>query len=143
MTDLIFTCSTGTLSSFLALNGYTTYRYRYDASFLSTSIFANSGAYHTSEIPEVFGTYPVSNQFGSVTTQQIELSSFMQKTWASFANDPSGGVGWPKVGSAFGKELGLLGSNGGSGVNVVNTLVADYPCLVLEPIGTALKFNYR
>lgn len=143
MTDLIFTCSTSTLSSFLALNGYTTYRYRYDASFPSASIFANSGAYHTSEIPEVFGTYPISNQFGTVTTQQIDLSAFMQKTWAGFAKNPSGGVGWPKIGSALGKELGLLGSDGSSGVNVVNTLVADYPCPVLAPIGTALKFNYR
>ena len=44
------------------------YRYRYDACFLTTSIFDNSGAYHTSKIPEVFGTYPTSNQFGTVTT---------------------------------------------------------------------------
>lgn len=140
---MIFTCSTGTLSSFLALNGYTTYRYRYDASFPTTSIFANSGAYHTSEIPEVFGTYPVSNQFGAVTTQQIDLSAFIQKTWAGFAKNPAGGVGWPRVGSAFGRELGLLGSKGSKGVTVVNTFVADYPCLVYAPIGNALKFNYR
>ncbi|KAF3047840.1 hypothetical protein E8E11_000997 [Didymella keratinophila] len=132
-----------TLSSFLALNGYTTYRYRYDASFPTTSIFANSGAYHTSEIPEVFGTYPVSKEFGTVTTQQIDLSAFMQKTWAGFAKNPAGGVGWPNVGSALGKELGLLGSNGSSGLTVVDTLVADYPCPVYAPIGDALRFNYR
>ncbi|KAF9695949.1 hypothetical protein EKO04_006020 [Ascochyta lentis] len=143
VTDLAFTCSTATLSSFLALNGYTTYRYRYDASFPTTSLFANSGAYHTSEIPEVFGTYPVSNRFGTATTQQINLSAFMQKTWAGFAKSPAGGVGWPKVGSALGKELGLLGSNGSSGVNVVNTIVADYPCALYAGIGDLLKLNYR
>lgn len=91
----------------------------------------------------MFGTYSVSNQFGTVTTQQIDLSAFMQKTWAGFAKNPAGGVGWPRVGSALGKELGLLGSNGSSGVTVVNTLVADYPCPVYAPIGDALKFNYR
>jgi|SRR5690242_8120705 len=143
LTDLLFTCTTSTLSSFLALNGYTTYRYRYDASFPSTSLFANSGAYHTSEIPEVFGTYPLSNQFGTATTQQIELSAFMQKTWADFAKNPGGGVGWPRVGSAFQKTLGLLGSNGSNGVTVVDTLVADYPCAVYAPIGDLLKFNYK
>lgn len=143
LTDLLFTCTASTLSSFLALNGYTTYRYRYDASFPSTSLFANSGAYHTSEIPEVFGTYPLSNQFGTATTQQIELSAFMQKTWAGFAKNPSGGVGWPSVGSAFQKTLGLLGSNGSNGVTVVDTLVADYPCVVYAPVGDLLKFNYK
>ncbi|UPX10847.1 uncharacterized protein EKO05_0001485 [Ascochyta rabiei] len=143
ITDYEFTCSTATISSFLARNGYTTYRYRYDASFPSTALFANSGAYHTSEIPEVFGTYPASDQFGTATTQQIALSAFMQKTWAGFAKSPAGGVGWPKVGSALGKELGLLGSNGGSGVDVVNTIVADYPCALYANIGDPLKLYWK
>ncbi|KAH7372010.1 carboxylesterase [Pyrenochaeta sp. MPI-SDFR-AT-0127] len=143
VTDLLFTCTASTLSSFLAINGYTTYRYRYDASFPSVSFFANAGAYHSAEIPSVFGTYPLSNQFGTATQQQIHLSAFMQKTWANFAKQPSGGVGWPKIGSAFGKELGLLGADGSSGVTVVNKIVADYPCLLYAGIGDLLKFNYR
>ena len=146
VTDVVFTCSTSTLTSFLALNGYTTYRYRYDASFPTTSLFANSGAYHTAEIFDVFGTYPLSNHFGTATIQQIDLSAFVQKMWASFAKNPSGGVGWPRVGSALGKELGLLGSKGSSGVSVVsvvNTLVADYPCVMYAPIGSLLKLNYK
>ncbi|KAF1364826.1 liver carboxylesterase 1 precursor [Lizonia empirigonia] len=142
VTDLAFTCSTSTLTSFLTSNGYTTYRYRYDASFPTTSLFDNSGAYHTAEIPEVFGTYPVSNQFGTVTPQQIALSAFMQKTWAGFAKNPADGVGWARVGSAFGQELGLLGSNGASGVKVVNSLLADYPCAFYEPIADLLKLNW-
>ena len=78
-----------------------------------------------------------------MTTQQIDLSAFMQKTWTGFAKNPAGGVGWARVGSASGKELGLLGSNGSSGVNVVNTLVADYPCAVYAPIGDLSKLNYK
>ena len=42
-----------------------------------------------------------------------------------------------------GKELGLLGSNGSSEVDVVNTLVADYPCAVYAPIGDLSKLNYK
>ncbi|KAG9205996.1 hypothetical protein G6514_006274 [Epicoccum nigrum] len=143
LTDFLYTCSTSTLASFLALNGYTTYRYRFDPSFSATSIFANSGAYHTYEIPEVFGAYPLSNQFGTATKQQIDLSAFIQRTWAGFAKYPRGGVGWPRVGSTFGKELGLLGSNGSCGVTVVNTLVADYPCGLYAPIADALKVNCK
>ncbi|KAH6615069.1 liver carboxylesterase 1 precursor [Boeremia exigua] len=143
LTDLLFTCTTSTLTSLLAHKGFETYRYRFDASFPTTSLFDNSGAYHTSDIPEVFGTYPLSNEAGVATTQQIELSAFMQKTWADFAKNPDRGVGWPKVGSAFGMELGLLGSDGSSGVDVVHTITADYPCLLLAPIGDLSKLNYK
>jgi carboxylesterase 2 len=143
VTDLAFTCTTASLTSFLAFNGYTTYRYRYDASFPTTSNFANSGAYHTSEISEVFGTYELSNEFGFVTPQQIALSAFMQKTWAGFAKNPGSGVGWPKVGSAFGNELGLLGSYGGSRVDVVNNIVADYPCVLYGGLSDLLKLSYK
>lgn len=67
----------------------------------------------------------------------------MQKTWAGFAKSPGGGVGWPRVGSALGKELGLLGSAGSSGVTVVDTLSADYPCALYAPIADGLKLNYK
>jgi hypothetical protein len=40
---------------------------------------------------------PLSSEYGTVTQQQIDLSAFMQKVWANFAENPSGGVGWPNV----------------------------------------------
>ncbi|GKT71929.1 para-nitrobenzyl esterase [Colletotrichum tofieldiae] len=142
ITDAIFTCTTSTLSNFLAMNGYTAYRYRYDASFPSTSIFANSGAYHTSDIPSVFGTYPQYSNFGSATQQQIKLSSYMQGVWGNFANKPDSGVGWPKVGGALGFELGLLGASGSSGVSVVASLTADYPCLLYSGLTDIAGLSY-
>ncbi|GKT48724.1 cocaine esterase [Colletotrichum spaethianum] len=132
----------GMTDIFLASNGYTAYRYRYDASFPSTSIFANSGAYHTSEIPSVFGTYPEYNKFGSATQQQIKLSSYMQGVWGGFAKKPTGGVGWPKVGGALGFELGLLGASGSSGVSVVASLTADYPCLAYSALTDMAGLSY-
>ncbi|KAH7085047.1 liver carboxylesterase 1 precursor [Paraphoma chrysanthemicola] len=140
-TDLVFTCTTSSLANYLALNGYTTYRYRYDGVFPTVSTFANAGAYHTAEIPSVFGTYPLSNQFGTATQQQINLSAFMQKTWANLAKNPGGGVGWPKV-LSLGNELGVLGYQGSSGVTVRSKLESDYPCLIYAPIEDLLGLSY-
>lgn len=142
VTDAVFTCTTSALSSYLAANGYTAYRYRFDASFPSTNIFSNAGAYHTVEIPSVFGTYPEYSKFGSITQQQIKLSSYMQGLWASFAKKPDGGVGWPRIGSALGFELGLLGSTNPTGVSVVPTLMADYPCSIYLGIQSMLGLLY-
>lgn len=140
-TDLLFTCTTSSLSNYLALNGYTTYRYRYDAVFPSISTFANAGAYHTAEIPEVFGTYPLLNEFGTATQQQIDLSAFMQKTWANFAKSPNSSPGWPKI-LSIGNELGALGKDGSSGVTVISKLGADYACPLYAGIAELLGVSY-
>jgi carboxylesterase type B len=142
-TDLVFTCTTARLANYLATFGRTTYRYLFTPTFPSISIFANPGAYHTAEIPEVFGTYPLSNEFGTATQQQIQLSAFMQKTWANFAKNPTGGIGWPKVGSASGKELGVLGKDGSSGVTIRPLLEADYACPLYAGIEDVLGFSFK
>ncbi|KAJ6199271.1 carboxylesterase [Bipolaris maydis] len=100
LTDAVYTCTTARLSNFLDRNSYTTYRYMYSGVFPSASIFKDAGAYHTSEVPQVFGTWERSNRSGNATEQQIKLSSFMQKTWANFAKDSEKGVGWAKAGTS-------------------------------------------
>ncbi|KNG49934.1 liver carboxylesterase 1 precursor [Stemphylium lycopersici] len=140
-TDLVFTCTTARLANYLALFGRTVYRYLYTPEFPNLNIFPNAGAYHSSEIPQVFGTYPLSNQYGSATQQQIQLSTFMQKTWANFAKKPRSGVGWPKVGS-FGPDLGVLGRNGDSGVLVRSKLEFDYACPIYAPIEDLLGLSF-
>ena len=137
-TDVLFTCTTSSLANYLALFGYKVWRYRYGASFPNTSTFPNAGAYHTSEIPEVFGTYPVSNQLGTVTQQQIQLSKYMSGVWAGFVKNPSAGTGWPRIGSALGIELGDIGSNGSTGERTIALLAADYACPVLNPTAELL-----
>ncbi|CAE7026445.1 hypothetical protein PTNB73_01756 [Pyrenophora teres f. teres] len=141
-TDLVFTCTTARLAEYLAQAGRTTYRYLYTPSFPSTTLFPNAGAYHTSEISEVFGTYPLVNKFGVATRQQIKLSAFMQKTWASFAKDPTSGVGWPKLGSAGGKELGVLGENGSFGVTVKAQIGTDYACPLYAQAEDAAQLSF-
>lgn len=134
-TDVVFTCVTSSLSKNLALHGYNVWRYRFDGVFPNVSPFPNAGAWHSVEIPEVFGSYPLLNEDGPATDQQKLLSSFMQGVWAKMARDPSSGPGWPRVGSAFGVELGVLGANGSNGVNVVSVGTADYPCGIYRALG--------
>ena len=67
----------------------------------------------------------------------------MQKTWAGLAKNPAGGVGWARLGSAFGNELVLFGSNGSTVMKVVNTPMVDYPCELYAPIGDLFELNYK
>ncbi|KAF9875012.1 carboxylesterase [Colletotrichum karsti] len=144
ITDAVFTCTTSRLATFLAANGVTTYRYRYDPTFASTSIFANAGSYHTSEIPSVFGTYAQYGKWGKATDQQAKLSSFMQGVWGGFAKNPAGGVGWPKVGGGIlGFDMGLLGSGGSTGVTTANSaMAADFVCPLYYGLEDAMGFSW-
>lgn len=135
LTDLLFTCSTQTLSSAIQLAGRSIWRYRYEGDFPNLQLFPNAGAYHTSEIPSVWGTYPLDNQFGAVTQDQIALSKYMQGVWSDFAKNPNTGIPWPKLGSAFGKELGVLGGkNVPGGEETKSLLSSDVPCAVFSPL---------
>ena len=141
ITDLTFTCTTQTLTSAIQSAGrQPVWRYRYDGSFPNLQLFPNAGAFHSIEIPSVFGTYPEAG----ATSDHISLSKYMQGAWAGFAKNPSGGPGWPKLGSALGVELGLLGGKGApGGEQTVPLLTADYPCVVFDPLLIATNMAYR
>ena len=49
-------------------------------------------AYHSSDIPMVFGT---SGLLGPNTQEETETSNYMQDAWAAFARDPEHGLEWP------------------------------------------------
>lgn len=123
-TDLIFVCPLLKLTDLATENGYTSWRYLFDAQFPNTQLFADAGVYHFSELSEVFGTYPTSG----ATTQQIELSRYFQKTWAEFVKNPAGGPGWPKIGSNNDIELGSIGGGGSSGEKTISLYETDRQC---------------
>jgi carboxylesterase type B len=50
-------------------------------------------AYHSSDIPMVFGT---SDFLGPNTPTESATSKYMQDAWAAFARDPEHGLAWPK-----------------------------------------------
>ncbi|KJZ74381.1 hypothetical protein HIM_06191 [Hirsutella minnesotensis 3608] len=96
VTDFAFQCPTKLVAEEGVKSGIPSWRYYFDAAFNNTQIFPNSGAFHSSEIYLIFGTYPRSG----ATAYQMKLSQALQKVWADFAKNPSQGPGWeqaPKI----------------------------------------------
>lgn len=90
VTEFQIQCVTAAYANESAWAGIPTWRYLFNASFPNNE--KGYGAYHTSEIPFVFGTYPEANR----THFEKEVSMSMQKAWADFAKDPYKGPGWAK-----------------------------------------------
>lgn len=64
----------------------------------NTALAPGIGAYHSSEIPLVFGTTEVKLNASKDTAEEAALSKMMRKAWTSFAKDPRKGlldIGWP------------------------------------------------
>lgn len=77
--------------------GAPTWQYFYSGNFSAISPRPWLGAYHTAELPLVFGTYCTE---GTATPFEKRVSEYMQDTWLAFANDPKNGLalrGWPRA----------------------------------------------
>ncbi|PLB54156.1 carboxylesterase, type B [Aspergillus steynii IBT 23096] len=76
--------------------GLTTYRYQYRGNFSNIDALPTLGAYHSSELPLIFGT--ADDVFGPSTPFEKAVSHKMQDLWVAFAKDPEAGLkrqGWP------------------------------------------------
>ena len=139
-TDLVFTCPGGKVANASQSAGYNTWRYFYAGSFPNLNAVERIGidlqAFHSAEIPMVFGTYgnATSSDNGGATAQQEALSKYMRGAWADFARNPKNGPGWNRLGTYNGTALGVLGWMGSGGVTVANISLADSRCAVFEPI---------
>ncbi|KAK5113471.1 hypothetical protein LTR85_010899 [Meristemomyces frigidus] len=112
--------------------GVPTWRYYFNASFPNTQPpivgLPNLYAYHTSDIPIIWGTYPAAG----ATTQEIQLSKFMQTAWANFAKNPTTtGPGWGKY-NALGANVACIGCQGSSGQSPILAATIDGPCAILD-----------
>ncbi|KAK4497208.1 hypothetical protein PRZ48_011658 [Zasmidium cellare] len=70
--------------------GRQTYSYRYSGNFTNISPRPWMGAYHSSELPLLFGTHP--NYRGPSTALEYATSHAMQDAWVAFAKDPVNGL---------------------------------------------------
>jgi len=80
-----------------AAAGIPTYRYLYSGNFTNLAPRPWLGAYHSSELPLLFGTH--GNYRGPSTKYEVDVSEAMQDAWHAFANDPSQGLiaqKWPQ-----------------------------------------------
>lgn len=136
ITDSTFQCPAALVARETAKVGIPAYRYYYNASFPNTQLFPNAGVYHASEIPSVFGTYPVDG----ATLWQEEVAMEMMGIWAEFAKNPEAGVGWGQV-----PEIGVLGGGaraeegeGGKGdgllVEVIDVEDVDQRCAIWDVV---------
>lgn len=100
-TDSEYVCPTSLVTAQTVSLGIPVWRYYFNATFPNTDVATNRsypvvdgyGAYHSAEIPIVWGTYST----GNATANEVALSKVMQKAWADFAKDPYGdGPGWPR-----------------------------------------------
>ncbi|KAF4340620.1 cocaine esterase [Fusarium beomiforme] len=113
--------------------GIKTWRYIYDAGFANTEIFKGSGAYHSSEITTLFGTFPEKG----ATDFQEKLSREMQKAWAKFIRDPTSGPGWEQV-----PKIGIFGDGVRAdskkkpkkALRIVNANIIEPRCLLFKRI---------
>jgi carboxylesterase type B len=127
-TEYGFQCPSKLIADATFDSGIPAWRYYFNASFPNTQIFPGSGAYHSSEIGLVFGTY----RKEGATAFQAEMSGFMQKAWADFAKEPRAGPGWGGV-----TDVGVLGGWGGDGVETVRTVgeeVIDGRCAFFDEL---------
>ncbi|KAB8606240.1 hypothetical protein FH972_025870 [Carpinus fangiana] len=146
-TDALFTCPTASLSAYLTTHSYSVWRYLYSASFPNLQLFKcpkDGCAYHTSEIPLAWGTYPLDSFLGPATADEKALSKYMQGVWAGWAKNPKAGPGWPRVGTRLGHELGNIGSKKApTGEHTDYLLSTDYPCAIYGPVDDALQLSYK
>ncbi|KAH5352965.1 hypothetical protein HBI29_158760 [Parastagonospora nodorum] len=68
------------------------WRARYFGEWSNLNPFPWLRAYHSSDIPMVFGT---SDLLAPNTPTEAETSKYMQSAWATFARDPEHGLRWP------------------------------------------------
>jgi carboxylesterase type B len=78
--------------------GLVTYRYQYAGNFTNISPLPWFGAYHSSELPIVFGTHY--EYRGNSTPFEWDVSFAMEALWLSFAEDPSRGPARLAIGDA-------------------------------------------
>ncbi|KAE8165726.1 alpha/beta-hydrolase [Aspergillus tamarii] len=143
VTDLIFTCPTARIADYAAKRDHKIWRYRYSGVFSNITPFPHAGAWHGVEIPEVFGTYPLENEKGKATEEQVELSAYMQHVWASFAKDPSAGPGWAKVGKyPWNRVMADFGNRGSTNHKMIPSWKTDHACEVLYKLSKDLPTRF-
>jgi cholinesterase len=97
MMNLQFTCPAANAALVRRLNNVEVYRYRYFGVWPNLEISSDAGAFHSAEVPLIFGNAALITGIAD-TPAQSELGKLMRNAWASFAKDPElalSMLGWP------------------------------------------------
>lgn len=131
----VFTCPASVRTNISLAAGVPTWRYRWFGDFpnLRLTSVPDSGAWHASELPVLFGNYP--NATGGVpvsTDAELSIGNYIRGAWAAFAKDPVKGLnsyqgGWPQY-SPTGNTLIRLAYNNLTGTNLALPIIYDGAC---------------
>ncbi|KAF5361302.1 hypothetical protein D9758_010267 [Tetrapyrgos nigripes] len=91
--EIMFTCSASLWAARYA-DVSTVFRYEYGAAFADLQVFPNAGAWHWTDLQEIFGNYNAS----TASPDEVELSKTYQTIVANFIKAPntSPAPNWPK-----------------------------------------------
>ncbi|KAF9257592.1 alpha/beta-hydrolase [Marasmius fiardii PR-910] len=132
--DTQFQCPAGLWAAATVQSGTTdVYRYIYGAVFADLQVLRGLGAWHTSELEVLFGTYNRT----TATDEKVKLSSAFQTTIANFIKNPntSPAPGWTSYADgnvaklAFGDNVNL-----DNVVELVKNGSVDNPCVLWNGI---------
>ncbi|KAE9387860.1 alpha/beta-hydrolase [Gymnopus androsaceus JB14] len=135
-TILVFLCLASLWAQAFVQSGISSvFRYEYVAVFPDLQLFPNAGAFHSSELQEVFGTYNVS----TAIPNEVTLSRTFQTTIANVIKNPnqSPAPNWPKyVPGGLTRTLARLAYNGnvdmGNFVQAETSNSQDAPCTLFS-----------
>ncbi|PQE33368.1 hypothetical protein CJF32_00006660 [Rutstroemia sp. NJR-2017a WRK4] len=118
-------CTTSAISRYRTDIGLKTYQYQYRGNFSNISPLPWLGAYHSSELPLIFGT---SGDFrGEDTRLEKQTSLAMQRAWGAFARDPENGLertGWGDSSEQEGEVFGGRSTYDEMGKNVAAQFIS-------------------
>jgi cholinesterase len=96
--DVKMTCGSATAALVRSKLKIPTWRYRYMGIWDNTNLGPGTGAYHSGEIPVVFGATEYRSDGIKDTPEEVKVEKDTMKAWATFAKDPQNGLtklGWP------------------------------------------------
>lgn len=130
--DTLFSCPAASRAAESVRQGNPTWRYRYFGDFpnMELSTRPPSGAYHESEVRQLFNTVDESEICS--TNQERALAKYIRGAWAAFAKDPEQGLlkygdGWPMY-QPREKTLIRLGLNNTVGAHTAMGTMYDRNC---------------
>jgi carboxylesterase type B len=134
--DVAFLCPASLWTAAFVESGISSvFRYEYGAVFPDLQLFPNAGAWHSTELPELFGTFNAS----TATPNEVTLSKTFQTAIANFIKNPneSPAPNWPKyVPGGSTQTLARLAYNGNvetdNFVQAVTSNSQDTPCALWD-----------
>ncbi|KAK2796783.1 hypothetical protein FQN51_009007 [Onygenales sp. PD_10] len=132
-----FTCAADRTAGHRAKHGVPVWRYRYYGEWPNSKMYPGSGAYHGTDVAQIFGTAEDVSGGVENTEAEREVSAYMMHAWAVFAADPKGGLagmGWPVYSEEEGaRKVISFAYDNDSKLNILPASQTDVGC---EALGT-------